>query len=58
MRRRVRYRFQIDSSYECGRAKTMQKRYEWMRVFLKMEKKSCVFERIRMRVDGALVSQP
>ena len=27
MRSRVSYRFQIDSSYTCGRAKTMRKRY-------------------------------
>ena len=43
------FRFQIDSSYTCGRAKTMRKRYEWTRIFLKMEKKSCVFKRIRTR---------
>ena len=28
MRSRVSYSFQIDSSYTCGRAKTMRKRYE------------------------------
>ena len=33
MRSRVSYRFQIDSSYTCGRAKTMRKRYEWTRIF-------------------------
>ena len=33
--------------------KTMRKRYVWTRIFLKPEKKSCVFKRIRIRVDGA-----
>ena len=28
MRSRVSYRFQIDSSSTCGRAKTMRKRYD------------------------------
>ena len=39
MSRRVNYRFQIDSSYTCGRTKTMRKRYEWTRIFLNTEKK-------------------
>ena len=54
MRSRVSYRFQIDSSYMCGRAKTMRKCYEWTRLFWKTEEKSCVFKRIRIRVDRAL----
>ena len=54
MRSRVSYRFQIDSSYTCGRAKTMRKRYDWTRIFLKTGKKSFVFKRIRIRVDRAL----
>ena len=36
---RVSYRFQIDSWYACGRAKTMRKRYEWTRIFWKRRKK-------------------
>ena len=51
---RVSYRFQIDSSYTSGRAKTMRKRYEWARIFCKTEKKSCVFKQIRIRVDRAI----
>ena len=39
-------------SYTCGRAKTMRKRYAWTQIVLKTEKKSCVFKRIRIRVDG------
>ena len=39
MRSRVSYRFQIDSSYTCGRAETMRKRYDWTRIFLKTGKK-------------------
>ena len=39
MRSRVSYRFQIDSSYTCVRAKTMRKRYEWTRIVLKTKKK-------------------
>ena len=42
MRSRVSYRFQIDSAYMCERAKTMRKCYEWTRMFLETEKKSCV----------------
>ena len=42
--RRVNYRFQIDSSYTCGRAKTMRKSYEWTRTFLKTEKKKLRFQ--------------
>ena len=57
MRSCVSYRFQIDSSYTCGRAKTMRKHYEWTRICLKTEKKSCVFKRIRIRVDRALISK-
>ena len=57
MRNRVSYRFQVDSSYTWGRAKTMPKRYEWTRIFFKTEKKSCVFKRIRIRVDRALISK-
>ena len=53
MRRRVSYRFQVDSSYTCGQAKTMQKRYEWTRIILKTEKKSCFFRQVRIRVDRA-----
>ena len=49
--------FQIDSSYTWGRAKTMRKRYEWTRMFLKTEEKSCIFKRIRIRVDRALISK-
>ena len=41
---RVNYRFQVDSSYTCGLAKTMQKRYDWTRVFLKTEKKKLRFQ--------------
>ena len=51
---RVSYRFQIDSSYTSGRAKTMRKRFEWARIFWKTEKKSCVFKQIRIRVDRAI----
>ena len=50
---RVSYPFQIYSSYTCGQAKTVRKRYKWKRIFLKTEKKSCVFKRIRIRVDKA-----
>ena len=50
---RVSYRFQIDSSYTWGRAKTMRKRYEWTRIFWQTEEKSCAFKRIRIRVDSA-----
>ena len=57
IRSRVSYRFQIDSSYTCGRAKTMRKHYERTRICLKTEKKSCVFKRIRIRVDRALISK-
>ena len=57
MRSPVSYRFQIDSSYTCGRTKTMRKHYEWTRICLKTEKKSCVFKRIRIRVDRALISK-
>ena len=39
MRSRVSYRFQVDSSYTCGRAKKMRKRYEWTRIFWKRRKK-------------------
>ena len=53
MRSRVSYCFQIDSSCTCGRAKTIRKRYEWALMFLKTEKESCVFKRIRIRVDRA-----
>ena len=55
MRSQVSYRFQIDSSYTCGRTKTMRKCYEWTPIFWKTEKKSCVFKRIRIRMDRALV---
>ena len=55
MRSRVSYRFQIDSSYTCGRTKTMRKRYDLTRIFLKTGEKSFVFKRIRIRVDRALV---
>ena len=48
MRSRVSYRFQIDSSYPCGQAKTMRTRNA---DFLKTEKQSCVFKRIVIRVD-------
>jgi len=51
MRSRVSYCFQIDSSYTCGRAKTLQVDAD----FLKTEKKSCVFKRIRIRVDGSRI---
>ena len=50
MRNRVTYRFQINSSYTCGRAKTIQvdaKCFE-------NGEKSCVFKRIRIPVDRAL----
>ena len=53
MCRWVSYPFQIYSSYTCGQAKTVRKRYKWKRIFLKTEKKSCVFKRIRIRVDKA-----
>ena len=52
----VSYRFQIDSSYTCGWAKTMRKSFEWTRIFLKTERKSCVFKRIRIRVDRAYIA--
>ena len=55
MRSQVSYCFQIDSSYTCGRTKTMRKCYEWTPIFWKTEKKSCVFKRIRIRMDRALV---
>ena len=48
MRSQVSYRSQIDSSYTCGRTKTKRKYYEWTRIFLKTDKKSCVFKRIRI----------
>ena len=51
MRSRVSYRFQIDSSYKCGRAKTMRKRYG--RGFFEHGEKSCVIKRIRISVDRA-----
>ena len=51
----VSYRFQIDSSDTCGRAKTNRKSYEWTRIFLRTEKKSYVLKRIRIRVDRASV---
>ena len=35
----------------------MRKHYEWTRICLKTEKKSCVFKRIRIRVDRALISK-
>ena len=44
MSRRVNYRFQIDSSYTCGRARTMRKSYEWTGTFLKREKKKLRFQ--------------
>ena len=60
MRSRVSDRFQIDSSYTCGRAKTMRKRYEWTRIFLKRRKKvafSNEYGRIRVeRAEHALVA--
>ena len=59
---RVSYRFQIDSLYTCGQAKTMGKRYEWRRIFLKTEKKKLRFQtntdtcgqsrRLKGQVDG------
>ena len=57
MHRRVSYRCQIDyirRIVTCGRAKTMRKRHECMRISLKTKKKSCVFKRIRIRVDRFL----
>ena len=53
VRNRVSYHFQIDSLYTCRQGKTIPKRYEWTRFFLRTEKKSCVFKRIRILVDGA-----
>ena len=44
MRSRVSYRFQIDSSYTCGRAKTTQKCYQWTRVFLENGEKKLRFQ--------------
>ena len=44
MRSRVSYRFQIDSSYMCGRAKTMRKCYEWTRFFLENGGKKLRFQ--------------
>ena len=46
------YRFQIDSSYTCGRAKTLHEDGIFF-FFLTAEKKSCIFKRIRIRVNGA-----
>ena len=54
MRSRVSYRFQIDSSRTCGWAgENDAETVEWTRFFLKKEGKSCVFKRIRIRVDRA-----
>ena len=54
MRSRVSDRFQIDSSYTCGRAKTMRKRYEWTRIFLKRRKKVAFSNEYgRIRVERA-----
>ena len=57
MRSHVSYRFQTDSSYTCGQAKTMRKHYEWTRILFENGEKSCVFKRIRIRVDRALISK-
>ena len=43
MRSRVSYRFQIDSSYRCGQAKTMRKCYEWTRFFSENGRKKVAF---------------
>ena len=44
IRSRVSYRFQIDSSYTCGRAKTMRKCYEWTRILLENGEKELRFQ--------------
>ena len=44
MRSRVSYRFQIDSSYTCGRAKTTRKCCEWTRFFLENGAKKLRFQ--------------
>ena len=49
----ISYHFQIDSSYTCGRAKMMRKRYVWTWIFFEREKKSCVFKWKRIPVDRA-----
>ena len=40
----VSYRFQVDSSYTCGRAKTMRKRFEWTRICFEKGKKKLCFQ--------------
>ena len=44
IRSRVSYRFQIDSSYTCGRAKAMRKCYEWTRILLENGEKELRFQ--------------
>ena len=43
IRSRVSHGFQIDSSYTCGRAKMMRKRYEWMGIFFGKRRKKVAF---------------
>ena len=40
----VSYRFQIDSSYTCGRAKTMRKSFEWTQICFENRKKKLRFQ--------------
>ena len=42
-------------AFSFGRAKTIQVRYVWTRVFSKTEKKISVFKNIRIHVDRASV---
>ena len=49
------YRIYTVLAFSCGRAKTIRIRYVWMHIFLKTEKKTCVFKNIRKRVAGALL---
>ena len=57
MRSRVSYRFQIDSSYTCGRAKTMRKRYEWTRIFENREKKVAFSNEYRYVLTGPKIQR-
>ena len=54
IRSRVSYRFQIDSSYRCGRAKTTWKCYEWTRYFLENGEKKLRFQTNTDTCDRAL----
>ena len=42
-------------AFLCGHAKMIRKSYLWTQIFVKMQKKSCVFKRKRIHVDEALM---